>query len=129
MIRGTDDDRQVTANGPRRGAWEASQSHCSAQELLTTTTTNGGTSFGALETGLRSAYLEPSERIEATIEGIGTLLHNFLAGAIPPSTLWGAQLPPATPTTDRIQALPAGDRGRRPDARERVRPFAPSVRC
>lgn len=90
MIRGTDDNRQVTANGRRTGAWEAGQSHCPAQELLTATTTNGGASFGALETGLRSGYLEPGERIEATSRGIGMLVHNVLAGAVPRSTLSGA---------------------------------------
>jgi len=56
--------------------------------------TTGGTSFGAFETGLRSGYLEPGERIEATIEGIGTLVHVVVAGEEPPSNLSGAQLPP-----------------------------------
>ncbi len=56
--------------------------------------TTGGTSFGAFETGLRSGYLEPGERIEATIEGIGTLEHVVVAGDEPPGNLSGAQLPP-----------------------------------
>jgi 2-keto-4-pentenoate hydratase/2-oxohepta-3-ene-1,7-dioic acid hydratase in catechol pathway len=55
--------------------------------------TTGGTSSGAFETGVRSGYLEPGERIEATIEGIGTLVHEVVAGETPPSTLSGAQLP------------------------------------
>ena len=56
--------------------------------------TTGGTSFAGFETGVRSGYLEPGERIEATIEGIGTLEHEVVAGETPPSTLSGAQLPP-----------------------------------
>ena len=56
--------------------------------------TTGGTSFAGFETGVRSGYLEPGERIEATIEGIGTLVHEVVAGEPPPGTLSGAQLPP-----------------------------------
>jgi 2-keto-4-pentenoate hydratase/2-oxohepta-3-ene-1,7-dioic acid hydratase in catechol pathway len=56
--------------------------------------TTGGTSMAGFETGVRSGYLEPGERIEATIEGIGTLVHEVVAGVTPPSTLSGAQLPP-----------------------------------
>ncbi len=56
--------------------------------------TTGGTSSGAFETGTRSGYLEPGERIEATIEGIGTLEHQVVAGERPPGNLSGAQLPP-----------------------------------
>jgi 2-keto-4-pentenoate hydratase/2-oxohepta-3-ene-1,7-dioic acid hydratase in catechol pathway len=56
--------------------------------------TTGGTSMAGFETGVRSGYLEPGERIEATIEGIGTLVHQVVAGEPPPSTLSGAQLPP-----------------------------------
>ncbi len=56
--------------------------------------TTGGTSFAGFETGVRSGYLEPGERIEATIEGIGTLEHEVVAGETPPSSLSGAQLPP-----------------------------------
>ena len=55
--------------------------------------TTGGTSSGAFESGVRSGYLEPGERIEATIEGIGTLVHEVVAGETPPSTLSGAELP------------------------------------
>ena len=55
--------------------------------------TTGGTSLAGFETGVRSGYLEPGERIEATIEGIGTLVHEVVAGETPPSTLSGAQLP------------------------------------
>ena len=55
--------------------------------------TTGGTSFAGFESGVRSGYLEPGERIEATIEGIGTLVHEVVAGETPPSTLSGAQLP------------------------------------
>ena len=62
--------------------------------------TTGGTSFGALETGLRSGYLEPGERIEATIEGIGTLVHEVEAGPPVPSNLSGAQLPPVASYRD-----------------------------
>ncbi len=56
--------------------------------------TTGGTSFAGFESGVRSGYLEPGERIEATIEGIGTLEHEVVAGETPPGTLSGAQLPP-----------------------------------
>jgi 2-keto-4-pentenoate hydratase/2-oxohepta-3-ene-1,7-dioic acid hydratase in catechol pathway len=56
--------------------------------------TTGGTSMAGFETGVRSGYLEPGERIEATIEGIGTLVHEVVAGEPPPSNLSGAQLPP-----------------------------------
>ena len=56
--------------------------------------TTGGTSLAGFETGLRSGYLQPGERIEATIEGIGTLVHDVVAGEAPPSNLSGAQLPP-----------------------------------
>ncbi len=56
--------------------------------------TTGGTSMAGFETGVRSGYLEPGERIEATIEGIGTLVHEVVAGETPPSNLSGAQLPP-----------------------------------
>jgi 2-keto-4-pentenoate hydratase/2-oxohepta-3-ene-1,7-dioic acid hydratase in catechol pathway len=56
--------------------------------------TTGGTSSGAFETGTRSGYLEPGERIEATIEGIGTLVHEVVAGERIPDNLSGAQLPP-----------------------------------
>jgi 2,4-diketo-3-deoxy-L-fuconate hydrolase len=62
--------------------------------------TTGGTSFGALETGLRAGYLEPGETIEATIEGIGTLVHGVVAGPTPPSNLSGAQLPPVNSYRD-----------------------------
>jgi len=58
--------------------------------------TTGGTSMAGFETGIRSGYLEPGERIEATIEGIGTLVHEVVAGETPPSTLSGAQLPPVS---------------------------------
>lgn len=56
--------------------------------------TSGGTSMGAFETGSRTGYLEPGETIEASIEGIGTLVHPVVAGSPPPSGLSGAQLPP-----------------------------------
>ncbi len=56
--------------------------------------TTGGTSSGAFESGTRSGYLEPGERIEATIEGIGTLEHTVVAGEVPSGNLSGAQLPP-----------------------------------
>lgn len=55
--------------------------------------TTGGTSLAGFETGVRSGYLEPGERIEATIEGIGTLVHEVVAGEEPPGNLSGAQLP------------------------------------
>ena len=58
--------------------------------------TSGGTSFGALETGERAGYLEPGERIEATIAGIGTLVHDVVAGEQPPASLSGSQLPPVS---------------------------------
>jgi len=56
--------------------------------------TTGGTSMAGFDTGVRSGYLEAGERIEATIEGIGTLVHDVVAGEAPPSNLSGAQLPP-----------------------------------
>jgi 2-keto-4-pentenoate hydratase/2-oxohepta-3-ene-1,7-dioic acid hydratase in catechol pathway len=56
--------------------------------------TSGGTAAGAFETGSRSGYLEPGEEIRATIEGIGTLQHNVVAGGPPPPDLTGAELPP-----------------------------------
>ncbi|MQA92836.1 MAG: hypothetical protein GEU90_21870 [Gemmatimonas sp.] len=62
--------------------------------------TSGGTSMGALETGERAGYLEPGERIEATIEGIGTLVHEVVAGEMPPDNLSGAQLPPVSSYQD-----------------------------
>jgi len=61
--------------------------------------TSGGTSFGALETGARAGYLEPGERIEATIAGIGTLVHDVIAGPVPDG-LSGAQLPPVSSYSD-----------------------------
>ena len=57
--------------------------------------TSGGTSSGAFETGTRSGYLEPGERITASIEGIGTLRHTVKAEGPPPADLSGAQLPPS----------------------------------
>lgn len=56
--------------------------------------TTGGTSLAGFETGVRSGYLQPGERIEATIEGIGTLIHDVVAGEDLPGNLSGAQLPP-----------------------------------
>ena len=56
--------------------------------------TTGGTSLAGFETGVRSGYLQPGERIEATIEGIGTLIHDVVAGEDLPDNLSGAQLPP-----------------------------------
>ena len=55
--------------------------------------TSGGTASGAFETGARSGYLEPGERIEASIVGIGTLRHTVVAEDAPPADLSGAQLP------------------------------------
>ena len=62
--------------------------------------TTGGTSMAGFDTGVRSGYLAPGERIEATIEGIGTLVHDVVAGEAPPSTLSGAQLPPVSSYRD-----------------------------
>jgi 2-keto-4-pentenoate hydratase/2-oxohepta-3-ene-1,7-dioic acid hydratase in catechol pathway len=56
--------------------------------------TSGGTAAGAFETGTRSGYLEPGEEIRATIQDIGTLRHNVVAGEPPPAGLSGAELPP-----------------------------------
>jgi len=55
--------------------------------------TTGGTSMGALKTGARKGYLQPGEKIEASIEGIGTLYHTVVAGKPLPADLTGAQLP------------------------------------
>jgi 2-keto-4-pentenoate hydratase/2-oxohepta-3-ene-1,7-dioic acid hydratase in catechol pathway len=55
--------------------------------------TTGGTSMGALKTGVRKGYLQPGEKIEASIEGIGTLHHTVVAGKPLPTDLTGAQLP------------------------------------
>ena len=63
--------------------------------------TSGGTSMGALETGVRSGYLEPGEMIEASIEGIGVLRHTVAAEGTPPADLSGAQLPPVESYRDR----------------------------
>jgi len=56
--------------------------------------TSSGTSSGAFAEGTRSRYLQPGERIEASIEGIGTLHMPAVAGEPLPDDLSGAQLPP-----------------------------------
>ncbi len=56
--------------------------------------TTGGTALAGFETGVRSGFLEPGEKIEATIDGIGTLVHEVVAGEDLPGNLSGAQLPP-----------------------------------
>ncbi len=56
--------------------------------------TTGGTALAGFDTGVRSGFLEPGESIEATIDGIGTLRHDVVAGEELPDNLSGAQLPP-----------------------------------
>lgn len=56
--------------------------------------TTGGTALAGFENRERSGFLVPGERIEATIDGIGTLVHVAAAGEEPPSNLSGAQLQP-----------------------------------
>lgn len=56
--------------------------------------TTGGTALAGFENRERSGFLVPGERIEATIDGIGTLVHEAAAGEEPPSNLSGAQLQP-----------------------------------
>ncbi len=55
--------------------------------------TTGGTSSGAFKRGTREGYLKPGEKIEAHIEGIGTLTHTTVAGEPLPTDLTGSQLP------------------------------------
>jgi 2-keto-4-pentenoate hydratase/2-oxohepta-3-ene-1,7-dioic acid hydratase in catechol pathway len=56
--------------------------------------TTGGTALAGFENRERSGFLVPGERIEATIDGIGTLVHEAAAGEEPPSNLSGTQLQP-----------------------------------
>jgi len=56
--------------------------------------TTGGTALAGFENRERSGFLVPGESIEATIDGIGTLVHEAAAGEEPPSNLSGAQLQP-----------------------------------
>jgi 2-keto-4-pentenoate hydratase/2-oxohepta-3-ene-1,7-dioic acid hydratase in catechol pathway len=55
--------------------------------------TSGGTSSGAFAEGTRSGYLQPGEKIEAHIEGIGTIRHPVVAGEALPDDLTGSELP------------------------------------
>jgi len=56
--------------------------------------TTGGTSLAGFDNLERSGYLVPGEHIKATIDGIGSLEHDAVAGEEPPSILSGAQLQP-----------------------------------
>jgi len=57
--------------------------------------TSGGTLSGARAAGVREGYLQPGETMEATIDGIGTLRVNAVAGKEPgPGT--GSRLPPVS---------------------------------
>ena len=56
--------------------------------------TTGGTSLAGFDNLERSGYLVPGEHIKATIDGIGSLEHDAVAGEEPPSNLSGAQLQP-----------------------------------
>ena len=55
--------------------------------------TSGGTSSGAFAEGTREGYLQPGETIEASIEGIGKLVHPVVAGKPVPDDLTGSELP------------------------------------
>jgi 2-keto-4-pentenoate hydratase/2-oxohepta-3-ene-1,7-dioic acid hydratase in catechol pathway len=56
--------------------------------------TSGGTGAGRVERETGSGYLQAGETIQASIEGIGTLMHTVVAEDDVPDDLSGAQLPP-----------------------------------
>ena len=56
--------------------------------------TSGGTGAGRVERETGSGYLQAGETIQASIEGIGTLMHTVVAEDDIPDDLSGAQLPP-----------------------------------
>ena len=64
--------------------------------------TSGGTGAGRVERATGSGYLQAGERIEASIEGIGTLTHTVVAEDRVPDDLSGAQLPPTSSYRDPL---------------------------
>jgi 2-keto-4-pentenoate hydratase/2-oxohepta-3-ene-1,7-dioic acid hydratase in catechol pathway len=56
--------------------------------------TSGGTGAGRVQRATGSGYLQAGETIEASIEGIGTLMHTVVAEDNVPDDLSGSQLPP-----------------------------------
>jgi 2-keto-4-pentenoate hydratase/2-oxohepta-3-ene-1,7-dioic acid hydratase in catechol pathway len=58
--------------------------------------TSGGTGAGRVQRASGSGYLVDGEIIEASIEGIGTLVHRVVRERSVPDDLSGSQLPPTS---------------------------------